>query len=460
MAEVHRLPLPPHSIEAEQAVLGALLISQAAWAMVSRLIESEDFYRNDHRTIFAAIARLQDERKAVDIVTVSEHLERQGTLGEAGGLAYIAMLANDTPTAANAESYAAAVRERSTLRRLKTIGDELAMSATDLGEQSAAEQVARAQEQLHRLQSRARTGKGLIDARQLVGEFTDDIDARASGSVAGLQIGLPDFDGLTCGLEAGDLVVIGARPGMGKTALAISIANTAAQTVGTAMFSAEMQSQQLMRRCVALQAEIPQGQLRRPEHLDNEHWAKIADAAGLIAKLALWIDETPAPALTHIRAETIALKSRAAIGLVLVDYVQLVRGLGANRYEQLRDVAYGLKALAKELAVPIMLLAQLNRGVESRDAKRPHLSDLRDSGAIEEAADIVGLLYSEGYYDPDFGMGYVLECQVHKNRNGERGLCLWHFAGAYSRVTPLDPGAAINYRRMLSARQQRGNSDL
>jgi replicative DNA helicase len=459
MADVARLPFPPHSIEAEQAVLGSLLISPEAWPRISSRIEPSDFYRNDHRIIFAAIAAMHAERKAVDTVTVSEHLERQGAQSDTGGLAYIARLANDTPTAANIETYAAAVRERASLRKLAAIGGKIVAMASDASDRSAAEIAASAQEHLHNLQTRARTGKGLVDARELVNELTDDLDARSAGTV-GLRIGLADFDELTCGLESGDLVVIAARPGMGKTALLVSIASLVSQTTGAAVFSAEMPSSQLMRRCIALQAEIPQGLLRRPEKLTNDDWSKINKAAGTIAQRKLWVDDTGSPSLSHIRSETIALKARASLGLVLVDYVQLVRAPGANRYEQLRDVAYGLKALAKELAVPIIVLAQLNRGVEAREHKRPSISDLRDSGAIEEAADIVGLLYSEGYYDREFSMPYVLECQIAKNRNGERGQCLWHFDGAYSRVVPLDPGAAANYRRVLSKQHQRGSSDL
>ena len=459
MADVHRLALPPHSVEAEQSVLGSVLIDNSALPRISNRIESIDFYRKDHRIIWDACVALQAGHRAIDAVTVSEYLERHGRLNETGGLAYLGQLGNDTPTASNIEHYAGIVRERSSLRRLKAIAEETAALACEVGERSAAELAASAQENLHRLQTSARTGKGLIDAAQLVNEFTDDLDARAAGAM-GLRIGLPDFDELTGGLEPGDLVVMPARPGIGKTALLVSVASTVSQTTGAAVFSAEMPSAQLMRRCVALQAEIPQGTLRRPEKLTDEDWSKIAKAAGAIAQRKLWIDDTGAPSLSHIRSETIALKSRASLGLVLIDYVQLVRAPGANRYEQLRDVAYGLKALAKELAVPIMVLAQLNRDLEKRDNKRPLISDVRDSGAIEEAADIVGLLYSEGYYDPQFGMPYVLECQIAKNRNGERGQCLWHFSGAYSRVTPLDPGAAANYRRLLSKPQKRASADL
>jgi replicative DNA helicase len=459
MADIRRLATPPHSIEAEQAVLGSLLISETAWARIANKLGAADFYRADHRTIYAAIAALHGERKAVDAVTVSEYLERTGTIGDTGGLAYIARIASDTPSAANVETYASTVRERSSLRRLKAIGDSIVKASTEASETTAAELVAAAQEQLQRLQSRARTGSGLVGVRQLVGELLDDLDRRSERSI-GLQLGLPDFDELTCGLEAGDLVVIAARPGMGKTALLVSIASTVSQTTGVAVFSAEMPSQQLMRRCFALQAQVPQGLLRRAERLTDEHWPKISEAAGEIARKKLSIDETPTPTLTHIRAETLALKARESLGLVLVDYVQLVRGLGANRYEQLRDVSYGLKALAKELSVPIILLAQLNRGVEAREHKRPSVSDLRDSGSIEEAADIVGLLYSESYYNDAFQMPYVLECHIAKNRNGERGDCLWRFEGAFSRVSPLESGPTAEYRRLLTQQSKRSRPDL
>ena len=457
-ADIRRLALPPHSVEAEQAVLGSLLISDAAWPLLANSLDASDFYRTDHRTTYCAIAALHADGKSVDYVTVSDYLDRMGTLAAAGGLTYIGRLARDTPTAANVETYAAAVRERAALRRLREIAAQLIANVTAPDERTAAELSAEAQEQLHRLQSRARTGKGLIGAQQLVRELCDDLDRRAEGP-KGLRLGLPDFDDLTTGLEPGDLAVIAGRPGMGKTALLVSIASTVSESAGVAVFSAEMPAQQLMRRSVALQTRIPQGTLRRAEQLTDEHWAQISTAAGEIAHQKLWIDETAAPTLSHIRAETLAAKGRASLDLVMVDYVQLVKGLGANRYEQLRDVAYGFKALAKELSAPIIVLAQLNRDVEKRDQKRPHVSDLRDSGAIEEAADIIGLLYSEGYYDRDFKMPYVLECEIAKNRNGERGHCYWRFDGAYSRVTPLDAGAVAQYRRLL-VKPQRGGNDL
>ena len=459
MADVARHQLPPHSVEAEQALLGSLLIDPAAWPKIASAVKAADFYRNDHRIIFAAIAALQERGRPVDAVIVSERLERQGLIDEGGGLAYIGRLARDTPTAANVETYAAAVKERSTLRRLSGIADRMARAATGPIEQTAAELVADAQQQLHALESDARAGKGLISARELVINLSDDLDKRKDAQI-GLRIGLPDFDQLTCGLEPADFVVIAARPGMGKSALMTSIASAVSENVGTAIFSAEMPSMQLMRRCVSLQSNIGQGALRRPEKLSEVEWQEIDAAASAISRRKLWIDETGSPSVSHIRAETLSLKSRSSLGLVLIDYVQLVRAPGSNRYEQLRDVAYSLKALAKELATPIVVLAQLNRGVESREQKRPAISDLRDSGALEEAADVVALLYSQGYYDRTFAMRDVLECEIAKNRNGERGQCLWRFDGAQSRVTMLDADSTLQYRRLISNSNRRGVADL
>jgi replicative DNA helicase len=444
---------PPHSIEAEQAVIGSLLIDPKAWARVERLA-GDDFYHPQHRAAFVAIRELCALGKVADVVTVGDVLRRHGELESIGALA---ALARETPSAANIEQYAAVVRERSALRRLASLAADLGRAAADHRGQSAAELLGRAQERLLEIQSATRSGKGLVSTQQLAPELIDDLDRDSS---LGLQVGLQDFDALTSGLEAGDLVVIAGRPGMGKTALLVTIAAHVAQSTPVAVFTAEMPAKQLMRRCLALTSEIPQGRLRRADRLTDADWSAITPAVSKLADRSLWIDDTSTPTMTHVRAECLSLKARTGLGLVVIDYVQLLQGRGANRYEQLRDVAYGAKALAKDLAVPVILLAQLNRGVEARDHKRPHLSDLRDSGAIEEAADIVGLLYSEGYYSPDFSMPYVLECRIEKHRNGERGECLWRFAGELSRMSVLEPGAASQYRQLRAKQQtRRGASD-
>jgi replicative DNA helicase len=457
-ADARRLAVPLHSVEAEQAVLGALLMDPTAWPLIAKRITPADFFRRDHQRIFAAIEQLRCEGSAADAVTVSDHLERKKLADQTGGLAYLVGLVRDTPSAANVEAYADVVRDRAALRALRDIGQAIVHSVDGSSGKSAPELLAEATAQIDSLQAHSRIGRGLTDSRTLTGELIDDLELRRQQPM-GLRTGLADFDELSCGLEPGDLIVIAARPGMGKTALLVSLASHVSDSTGVAVFSAEMPSQQLMRRCVALLSGVSQGRLRRAHQLSSDDWAAIGPAASTIGRKRLWIDDTAAPALSHLRAETFALKSRSILGLVLVDYVQLVRGTGANRYEQLRDVAYGLKALAKELATPIVLLAQLNRGVEGRDNKRPQISDLRDSGAIEEAADIIGLLYSESYYNPQFSMSYVLECHVAKNRNGQRGECLWHFIGEQSRIEVLSDGARAQYRQLRAKLERRGASD-
>jgi replicative DNA helicase len=379
---------PVCSREAEQATIGGLLNDDEQFATIDATIKAGDFYYADHRLIFGAIARLRSKGLPADTVTVADALGVD--LDRAGGLAYLGKLVRDTPTAENVSAYAGAVVNRARLRALQKMGDDVARACAERG-QSAPDLIARAITQLLELQATARSGRGLVDSRQLAGELLDDLDRRVE-SARGLPLGLQDLDDLTCGLEPGDLVVIAARPGMGKTALMVTIGATVSQSNSVAIFSAEMPSAQLMRRCVALLSNVSQGKLRRAERLTDDDWGAIAPAAAAIAERRLWIDDASLPTLAHVRSECMALKARSGLGLAMVDYCQLVQGSGANRYEQLRDVAYGAKALAKELRVPVILLAQLNREVESRENKRPHIADLRDSGAIEEAADIVGRL--------------------------------------------------------------------
>jgi replicative DNA helicase len=454
MGAVERLRVPPHSVEAEQALLGGLLFEPTAWTRAK--VSAEDFYRADHRLIFSAAADLIGRNREADSVTVIEALSRAGQLEAAGGRAYIAQLVADTPSAANIAAYARIVRENARKRQLHGVGQDIAAGVFESGDVS--EQIGNAMQALLKLAEAERGGRGLVGMRELVGALIDDLDRRREGQ-SGLRLGLPDFDALSNGLEPGDLVVIAGRPGMGKTALLVSIAAHVSALENVAVFSAEMSAQQLMRRALALMSNLSQGKLRQVTQLSEHDWSAIESATSVMAQRRLWVDDKPSPSLTHVRAETLALKARMGLGLVLVDYVQLIQGAGANRYEQLRDVAYGLKGLAKEAGVPVILLAQLNRGVESRDHKRGRLSDLRDSGAIEEAADIVGMLYSEGYYDPDFGMPNVLECQIEKNRNGERGECLWHFAGEYSRVGTLQAGAMEHYRKLRASKRKPKDGD-
>lgn len=454
---VRALPAPSRSMAAEEAVLGCLLLDARAASRAPGLISAEHFASPAHRAIAAAIVWLASRGRPADTVSVANHLGTQLEL--AGGLAYLSKLARETPTAANVDAYARVVRSHAQLRALAALGTEIERQVAEAHGDDAERLIADVIQRLITLQADARRGPGLVPIEKLMRELVDDLDRRQRERI-GLNIGLADFDALTGGLEPGDLVVFAARPGMGKTSLLVTIAATVARTVPVAVFSAEMPALQLMRRALALVGHIPQNRLRRAATLTDTDWAAIAPAASEVSAMHLAIDDTPLPRLTHIRAESFAVKARQGLGLVLIDFVQLVKGSGANRYEELRDVAYGLKGLAKELGVPIIVLAQLNRGVESRERKRPNLSDLRDSGAIEEAADLVGLLYSEAYYERSFPMPYVLECQVAKNRNGERGQCLWRFSGERSAVEVLDMGAATQYRRMLAEQQRRDVGDV
>lgn len=452
---------PPHSVEAEQSVLGSLLLDgESVWNPIRSRISVGDFYSPDHRLIFEAIAGLVAESKPIDVLTVSVRLDRIGKLQEVGGLAYLSTLVRNTPTASNAQAYAQIVHERAMMRRLLQFARGLSAQIDDHAGRSVQEIASMAQEQLLELQAGVREGSGLIPAGVLVGQLLDDLDRRSEGR-KGIALGLGYFDELTGGLDAGDLVVLAGRPGMGKTALQVSIAATVARDHQVALFSAEMPALQLMRRCMALASGLSQKQLRRPDQLEEPHWEQISRAAPTLSALRLHVDETAQPTIAHIRAELAALKARSGLGLVLIDYLQLLRASGRNRYEELREVAYGLKALAKDLGVPVIALAQLNRDVEKRgDDKRPNISDLRDSGAIEEAADIIGMLYREAYYNSSTAMPYVLECNVQKHRNGATGQCLWSFAGERSLIVPLDEGAAIQYRRVVAEQSRSRTSGV
>ncbi|MGA7537879.1 MAG: replicative DNA helicase [Steroidobacteraceae bacterium] len=453
-AEILNLPLPPHSVEAEQSVLGSLLMDGTkVWPLVAPILKAEDFYRADHRLIFSTIAELQGG----DAVTVNARLERQKRSEEAGGFAYLSRLMRETSSAANAEQYARVVRERAQLRGLAEIGRRLEEGATEHG--SSAEQLAAdLARQLTRLRGR-QDGTGLVCAGDLAKALIDDLDARREGP-CGLQTGLADFDLLTGGLEPGELTIIAGRPGTGKTSLLVTMAGHVSRNDPVAVFSAEMPALQLARRCTALFGSISQTKLRQPKKLTDDDWVRVSDGVSRFGERKLWIDDRQLPPIEHIRAECIGHKARHGLSLVMIDYCQLVAGHGANRYEQLREVAYGAKALAKELSCPVVMLAQINRGVESREDRRPRLSDLRDSGSIEEAADIVGLLYCEGYYNQDFDMPNVLECAIEKHRNGERGQCLWHFAGEFSRMTALEDTSRSSYRLALRSKRKGSPNDL
>lgn len=450
---VTHLPLPPHSVQAEQNVLGALLLDGAKlWPLIAPILKPDDFYRADHRVVFAAMAELLARGSAVDVVTTIAHLEARREIDAAGGMAYLSSLARETTTGANIEHYAKVVRERSQLRKLAEFGRSVEKLALGDDGDSAETIAGRASSQLMKIQANASGGAGLIVISDIAKQLLDDLDARREGK-RGLATGIVDFDHLTGGLEAGELTIFAGRPGMGKTALLCTVAAHVARESWAAIFSAEMPALQLGRRMLALLGGPAQDKLRRPERMTEDDWVSVTDAMRLLTERRIAIDDRQAPTMEHIRAECLGFKARMGLGLVMVDYLQLAQAAGANRYESLLNVAYSGKALAKELACPVVMLAQLNRGVETRDNKRPKMSDLRDSGGIEEAADLICLLYREGYYDDTFDMPNVIECMIEKNRNGERGQCLWNFSGEFSRMTALDEAARAQYRHVIRSRK-------
>jgi replicative DNA helicase len=377
---------PPHSLEAEQAVLGSLLLDASAWFNVSDVVRAEDFYRPDHRTIFDAIRVLATNQKPTDAVTVAEHLERHGQLSDVGGLAYLGTLARDTPTAANVRAYAEIVHERSLLRQLIQTGTEIAASGYNTEGETARELVDRAEQGVFAIaEAGARAGGGARLVAEMLPAVIDQIDEWHSNpdKMRGLATGFADFDKMTGGLRPGDLVIIAGRPSMGKSTLAVNMAEYAAVNPSirapVAIFSMEMPSEQIITRMLASIGGVPLGSLRSGRIAD-EDWARITSATSQLSEAKIFIDETPALTPTDLRARARRLKREHGLGLVVVDYLQLMQvpGNKENRATEIAEISRGLKVLAKELAVPVIALSQLNRSVEQREHKKPVMSDLRE----------------------------------------------------------------------------------
>jgi replicative DNA helicase len=385
-SEVVDVRTPPHSLEAEQAVLGGLLLDASAWFNVSDVVRAEDFYRPDHRTIFDAIRALATNQKPTDAVTVAEQLERHGLAADVGGLAYLGTLARDTPTAANVRAYAEIVHERSMLRQLIKTGTEIAASAYSTEGETARELVDKAEQGVFAIaEAGARAGGGARLVAEMLPAVIDQIDAWQSnpGGMRGLATGFTDFDKITGGLRPGDLVIVAGRPSMGKSTLAVNMAEYAAINPSikapVAIFSMEMPSEQIITRMLASIGGVPLNSLRSGRIAD-EDWARITSATSQLSAAKIFIDETPALTPTDLRARARRLKREHGLGMVVVDYLQLMQvpGNKENRATEIAEISRGLKVLAKELAVPVIALSQLNRSVESREHKKPVMSDLRE----------------------------------------------------------------------------------
>jgi len=444
-----RLQTPPHSREAEQAVLGGLLLDTQAWDQVGDAVGPDDFYSPDHRLIFEAIADLVVESKPIDVVTVSERLGTRGKLADVGGLAYLSTLVRDTPTAANARAYAQIVREKALLRSLVSAGNAIASSVFNEEGMAARDLVNQAEQRVFEIAERgARRSEGAQWVRRMLPGLIEKIDEWHSNpdAMRGLATGFVDFDRRTGGLRGGDLVIVAGRPSMGKTTLAINMAENVAldpKVKGSVLvFSMEMPSEQLMTRMLSSVGGVPLHDIRSGRVTDQD-WARISSATSQLQEARIFIDESPGLTPTELRARARRVKREHGLNLVVVDYLQLmqVSGTKENRATEISEISRGLKALAKELDVPVIALSQLNRSVEQRESKRPVMSDLRESGAIEQDADMILFIYREEVYDKNTPRKGEADIDLAKHRNGETGHFILTFQGQFTRFQNFAPEA-------------------
>ncbi len=444
--------VPPHSVEAEQAVLGGLMLDNSTWDTVADRLVAEDFYRRDHQLIFAAITELAGRSEPSDAVTLAEYLDRQGRQGDTGGLGYLATLVRETPSAANIRAYADIVRERAQLRRLIRVGGEIAASAYDAEGRSANELVDEAERRVFEIaESGRKTGSGFVSLVQVLGPTIDLLDKRYQnqGELTGVSTGFAELDKLTAGLQPGDLIVVAGRPSMGKTTFAINIAENAAIGSNTrvAVFSMEMSREQLALRMISSLGRVNQSHLRNGM-LGDQEWSCINSAISLMKNAPIFIDDTGALTPTEIRARARRLKREHGLGLIVIDYLQLmqVAGTKENRATEISEISRSLKALAKELAVPVIALSQLNRSVEQRQDKKPVMSDLRESGAIEQDADLIMMIYRDEVYDPNTTRKGIADIIIAKQRNGPIGDVQLTFLGEFTKFENFAPESYGGYR--------------
>ena len=378
-----RLRLPPHSVEAEQSLLGGLMLDQRAWDQIADVIVADDLYRADHRLIFAAVATLVERSQPPDAVTVGEHLQRSGQLEAAGGMDYLARLTQDTPSAANIRAYASIVRDHALLRRLIEIGGDIAASAHAAEGLTASELVDRAEQRVFEIAERGSRGSGFQSLKQILPKTIDRLDflSHSTSEITGVSTGFVEMDKMTAGLQRGELIIIAGRPSMGKSTLAVNIAEHAAlgQKTPAAIFSMEMSAEQLSFRMLSSIGRIPQTRLRNGK-LHDEDWPRVDSAVSMMSEAPIFIDDSGALTPTEVRARSRRLKREHGLGLIVVDYLQLmqVSGTVENRATEISEISRSLKALAKELDLPVIALSQLNRSVEQRTDKRPVMSDLRE----------------------------------------------------------------------------------
>jgi len=433
--------IPPHNIEAEQSVLGAMLLNRETIPTVTEIIKPEDFYREDNREIFEAILDLYDQAEPIDLITVSEQLKLRGTMDEIGGLEYLTYLANSVPTTANARHYAQIVEEKSILRQLIKASSEIANMSYEASEE-VTYVLDKAEKNIFDILQK-RNFKGLIPIKDVLVETFNKLEElyNNKGHITGIPTGFADLDFKTYGLQNSDLIFIAARPAMGKTAFALNIAQYAAinRKIPVAIFSLEMSKEQLVNRMLCCEAMVDSQKMRTGK-LEDDDWQKIAKALGPLSEAPIYIDDTPGISIMEIRAKCRRLKLEKNLGLVVIDYLQLLQGRGKseNRQQEISEISRSLKIMAKEINVPVITLSQLSRAPEARAAHRPRLSDLRESGSIEQDADIVMFLYRDDYYNPDTDKKNIAEVILAKHRNGSTGTVELVWLGQYTKFANLE----------------------
>ena len=433
------LKVAPHSIEAEQSVLGGLMLDNETWDKISDLVIEDDFYRRDHRLIFRSIAALAEKGSPFDVVTLSEWLESNSQLDNAGGLAYLGTLANNTPSVANIMAYAKIVRERSVLRQLISVGHKISTSCYETEGRESEELLDNAEKLVFKISEQGNRGRREFTAiKDLLVQAVDRIDTlfQQDDPITGVATGFTQFDEMTSGLQPADLVIVAGRPSMGKTTFAMNIAEHAAvkSQLPVAVFSMEMPGEQLAMRMLSSLGRIDQHKVRTGK-LGDDDWPKLTHAVGQLAEAPMFIDDTPALTPTELRSRARRLMREHGLGLIVIDYLQLmqVKGTSENRTNEISEISRSLKSLAKELNVPIVALSQLNRSLEQRPNKRPVMSDLRESGAIEQDADVITFIYRDEVYNEDSPEKGIAEIIIGKQRNGPIGTARMTFIGQYTR---------------------------
>ncbi|WP_369823697.1 MULTISPECIES: replicative DNA helicase [Sporosarcina] len=433
---------PPHNNEAEQSVLGAIFLEPQALITASEILLPEDFYRVAHKKIFETMLVLNDRGQPVDLVTIAEELKVKNELEDVGGISYITELANAVPTAANIVYYANIVEEKALLRRLIRVATDIVEDGYTREDEVEA-LLGEAEKKMMEVSNRKNAGD-FRHIKDVLVETYDNIELlhTRKGDVTGIPTGFRDLDQITAGFQRNDLIIVAARPSVGKTAFALNVAqNVATKTdENVAIFSLEMGAEQLVMRMLCAEGNID-AQVLRTGNLEADDWRKLTMAMGSLSNAGIFIDDSPGIRINEIRSKCRRLQQEHGLGMIMIDYLQLIMGSGRgsdNRQQEVSEISRSLKALARELKIPVIALSQLSRGVEQRQDKRPMMSDLRESGSIEQDADIVSFLYREDYYDKETEMQNMIEIIIAKQRNGPTGTVTLAFAKEYNKFLNID----------------------